>query len=244
MENISTIRKLTAFLLRQVAFYLTLLADILDKNDIIENRESRGLEIDKLENKVDYQMRENEEVIERNSERQIFGFNSREKEINRENEINRESESDPVDCENLQIRTTEYGDTEICEIKNDFGRERKDTVLSTDSGIDTVYNDFLQDFVTGKDPETGLDLICLDEVSYHNTREDAWIVIYDKVFEMTDYLEEGGHPGGEDVILEYLGYDATLAFRGVNHSKSALHFLEKYCIGILPSEERLNFTSE
>ena len=104
--------------------------------------------------------------------------------------------------------------------------------------------DFLQDFVLGKDPESGLDLICLDEVSYHNTREDAWIVIYDKVYEMTDYLEDGGHPGGEDVILEYLGYDATLAFRGVAHSKSALRFLEKYCIGILPSEERLNFSSD
>merc|ERR1711915_157818 len=116
MENISTIRKLTAFILRQAAFYLALLADILDKNDIIENRESRGLEIDKLENKGDYQMRENEEVIEKKGEKQIFGFNSREK------EINRESESNSVDCENLQIKTSEYGDTEICEMKNDFGR--------------------------------------------------------------------------------------------------------------------------
>merc|ERR1711915_316973 len=164
--GISTIRKLTAFLLRQAAFYLTLMADILDKNDIIENRESRGIAIDKLENKGDYQMRENEEVIESRSDIEIFGFNSREKEINI---INKESESDPVDCENLQIiKTTEYEDTEICEMKNYFGRERKDTVLSTDSGIDTLCNDFLQDFVTGKDPETGLDLICLDEVSYHN----------------------------------------------------------------------------
>merc|ERR1712098_7733 len=91
MENISTIRKFTAALLRQAAFYLALLADILDKNDIIENRDSRGIAIDKLENKRDYQMSENEEVIERNSERQIFGFNSREKEINKEKEINREN---------------------------------------------------------------------------------------------------------------------------------------------------------
>ena len=123
----------------------------------------------------------------------------------------------------------------------DSVRERKDTVTSVDSGIEF---DEIPDFATGKDEETGLDLISLDEVSYHNTRDDAWIVIYDQVYEMTDYLENSSHPGGEDVILEYIGYDATLAFRGVNHSKSALRFLEKYCIGILPLDERLNFSKE
>merc|ERR1712012_1274671 len=106
---------------------------------------------------------------------------------------------------------------------SDKKRERKETISSEDSG---------------------LDLISLDEVSYHYMREDAWIVIYDKVYEMTEYLEGAQHPGGEDVILEYLGYDATLAFRGVNRSRSALRVLDKYCIGILPANERLNFSSD
>ena len=61
---------------------------------------------------------------------------------------------------------------------------------------------------------------------------------------LTEYLEGAQHPGGEDVILEYLGYDATLAFRGVNHSRSTLRVLDKYCIGILPANERLNFSSD
>ena len=67
------------------------------------------------------------------------------------------------------------------------------------------------------DPETGLEMISLEEVSYHFTRDDAWMVIYDKVHDMTEYLERRSHPGGEDVMLEYLGYDATMAFRGVGH---------------------------
>ena len=129
----------------------------------------------------------------------------------------------------------------LSESNFDSVRERKDTVTSTDSGFEF---DEIPDFPTGKDEKTGLDLISLDEVSYHNTRDDAWIVIYDQVYEMTNYIESSSHPGGEDVIMEYIGYDATLAFRGVNHSKSALKFLDRYCIGILPLDERLNFSKE
>merc|ERR1712020_627902 len=119
-------------------------------------------------------------------------------------------------------------------------RSRKDTILSSDSGIDSYE---IPDFPTGRDEETGLDFINLEEVSYHNVMEDAWMVVYDKVYEMTEYLECNRHPGGQDVILEYLGYDATLAFRGVGHSKPAMKMMEKYCIGILPHDERLNFSS-
>merc|ERR1712173_466318 len=118
-------------------------------------------------------------------------------------------------------------------------RMRKESILSSDSGID--YE--IPDFMTGKDEETGLDFISLEEVSFHSLMEDAWMVVYDKVYEMTEYLESGQHPGGQDVILEYLGYDAPLAFRGVGHSKPAMKMLEKYCIGILPHDERLNFSS-
>merc|ERR1711874_625883 len=107
-------------------------------------------------------------------------------------------------------------------------RSRKDTILSSDSGIDSYE---IPDFPTGRDEETGLDFINLEVVSYHNVMEDAWMVVYDKVYEMTEYLECNRHPGGQDVILEYLGYDSTLAFRGVGHSKPAMKMLEKYCIG-------------
>ena len=44
-------------------------------------------------------------------------------------------------------------------------------------------------------------------------------------------------------MMEYLGYDATMAFRGVGHSKGALRTLEKFLIGILPTQERLNLTT-
>ena len=47
------------------------------------------------------------------------------------------------------------------------------------------------------------------------------------------------HPGGAYVMEDYLGFDATLAFRSVGHSTDALTMLDNYLIGILPRNERL-----
>lgn len=112
-----------------------------------------------------------------------------------------------------------------------FGGEklRNDSVASVDSGIGDCHREV--------DSETGLEVISLEEVNQHDTREDGWLVIYDKVYQVTEYLRN--HPGGEEVVMEYLGYDATLAFRGVGHSSNAMRILEKYLIGILPRQDRL-----
>ena len=120
-------------------------------------------------------------------------------------------------------------------------RERKDTINSTDSGIEDSSDLGL---VGGTDEATGLELVSLEEVSWHGSREDAWLVLYDRVYEVTDYLATSRHPGGEDVILDYLGHDATLAFRSVAHSRAAFRGLQQYCVGILPPDERLNFSSD
>ena len=40
-------------------------------------------------------------------------------------------------------------------------------------------------------------------------------------------------------MLEFAGRDATIAFRGVGHSKMAEAALEPYLIGILTEKERL-----
>ena len=123
-----------------------------------------------------------------------------------------------------------------------LSRRRQDTLQSTDSGFADLAAELVQ---CGKDEATGLEVLSLEEVSWHCGEEDAWLVLYDRVYDVTEYLASGrGHPGGTEVILEYCGYDATLAFRGVGHSQAAARILEKYCIGILPENERLNFSSD
>ncbi|KAL6846342.1 hypothetical protein ACP4OV_023790 [Aristida adscensionis] len=58
------------------------------------------------------------------------------------------------------------------------------------------------------------------QVSTHNTRKDCWIIIKDKVYDVTSYVEE--HPGG-DAILNNAGDDSTEGFFGA-HS-TALEYL-------------------
>merc|ERR1712226_1602300 len=126
--------------------------------------------------------------------------------------------------------------------------QRRDTLASIDSGIgeelelesDELELEQLDGEDESTDPETGLRLISLDEVRDHCTLEDGWMVLYDRVYQVSQLLRL--HPGGEEVMAEYLGYDATIAFQGVGHSKAASRMLQPNLIGILPQEERLNFS--
>ncbi|OIW01226.1 hypothetical protein TanjilG_08067 [Lupinus angustifolius] len=49
------------------------------------------------------------------------------------------------------------------------------------------------------------------EVSLHHKRTDCWIIIKNKVYDVTPYVEE--HPGG-DAILAHAGDDSTEGFFG------------------------------
>lgn len=69
-----------------------------------------------------------------------------------------------------------------------------------------------------------------EEVAKHNTEKDVWIIINDKVYDCTEYLEL--HPGGVDSITINAGDDATEDFVAI-HSAKATKMLERYYIGDL-----------
>jgi hypothetical protein len=46
------------------------------------------------------------------------------------------------------------------------------------------------------------------EIMSHNTAESAWVVIRERVYDMTEFIK-GDHPGGEEIPLDYAGKDAT-----------------------------------
>ncbi|EFO99504.1 hypothetical protein CRE_22344 [Caenorhabditis remanei] len=71
--------------------------------------------------------------------------------------------------------------------------------------------------------------ITLKEIADHNTNKSAWIVIGNKVFDVTKFLDE--HPGGCEVLLEQAGSDGTEAFEDVGHSTDARHMKDEYLIG-------------
>lgn len=79
--------------------------------------------------------------------------------------------------------------------------------------------------------------ISLDAVAQHDDYSDCWVVIYDRVYDVTSFLQD--HPGGADVIMDYAGRDATLAFHGTGHSRDAIEQMRDYLIGELPESERI-----
>ncbi|VVC99875.1 uncharacterized protein LOC126969136 [Leptidea sinapis] len=80
-------------------------------------------------------------------------------------------------------------------------------------------------------------VITLAEVSQHDTPSDCWVVIYDRVYDISTFLDE--HPGGADIMLEYAGRDASIAFRSSGHSRMAAKALDRFLVGELPMHERL-----
>lgn len=78
--------------------------------------------------------------------------------------------------------------------------------------------------------KAGTKKFTLQEVEQHNTEEDCWIVVNDRVYDATEYLEL--HPGGVDSITINAGADSTDDFVAI-HSRKATKMLEKYYIGDL-----------
>uniref|UniRef100_A0A0N5BVB7 Cytochrome b5 heme-binding domain-containing protein n=1 Tax=Strongyloides papillosus TaxID=174720 RepID=A0A0N5BVB7_STREA len=73
------------------------------------------------------------------------------------------------------------------------------------------------------------------EVALHNSKESCWIILNDKVYDVTKFLDE--HPGGGEVILDQAGKDATEAFNDVGHSSDAIEMAKDYLIGKIPTDE-------
>ncbi|XP_055639811.1 cytochrome b5 isoform X2 [Toxorhynchites rutilus septentrionalis] len=76
----------------------------------------------------------------------------------------------------------------------------------------------------------------LVEIGKHNTPEDLWMVIDDKVYDVTKFQKE--HPGGEEVLIEAAGKDATNEFNDVGHSSDAKEQMKQFIIGEVVESER------
>ncbi|KAL8698252.1 MAG: hypothetical protein Q9224_001937 [Gallowayella concinna] len=62
------------------------------------------------------------------------------------------------------------------------------------------------------------------DVAEHSSKKDLFIVVHDKIYDATQFVDE--HPGGEEVLLDVGGQDATEAFEDVGHSDEARQILD------------------
>lgn len=69
------------------------------------------------------------------------------------------------------------------------------------------------------------------ELAKHNTKEDCWLAIHDRVYDVTRYMEY--HPGGVDELLRGAGIDATSLFNEVHRWVNYSSMLSKCLVGPL-----------
>ncbi|XP_041584395.1 cytochrome b5 type B-like [Vulpes lagopus] len=81
----------------------------------------------------------------------------------------------------------------------------------------------------GQGGETAVTYYRLEEVAKRNSLKEIWLVIHGRVYDVTDFLKE--HPGGEEVLLEQAGADASESFEDVGHSSDAREMLKRYYVG-------------
>ncbi|KAF9581723.1 hypothetical protein BGW38_001154 [Lunasporangiospora selenospora] len=74
----------------------------------------------------------------------------------------------------------------------------------------------------------------LADLAEHSSREDLYLVIDGKVYDCTKFLDE--HPGGEEVLVDEAGKDATESFEDVGHSEEAREMLTDMFVGNFQSE--------
>lgn len=76
----------------------------------------------------------------------------------------------------------------------------------------------------------------LEEIQKHKDSKSTWVILHHKVYDLTKFLEE--HPGGEEVLREQAGGDATENFEDVGHSTDARELSKTYVIGELHPDDR------
>ncbi|XP_020853351.1 cytochrome b5 [Phascolarctos cinereus] len=76
----------------------------------------------------------------------------------------------------------------------------------------------------------------LEEIRKHNHSKSTWLILHYKVYDLTKFLEE--HPGGEEVLREQAGGDATENFEDVGHSTDAQELSKTFIIGELHPDDR------
>uniref|UniRef100_A0A3Q0T169 Cytochrome b5 n=1 Tax=Amphilophus citrinellus TaxID=61819 RepID=A0A3Q0T169_AMPCI len=76
----------------------------------------------------------------------------------------------------------------------------------------------------------------LSEIEAQNSFKSTWIIIHNKVYDVTKFLEE--HPGGEEVLREQAGGNATESFEDVGHSTDAREMASSLMIGEVHPDDR------
>jgi len=77
----------------------------------------------------------------------------------------------------------------------------------------------------------------MSEIAANTDETTTWLKIGNSVFDVTPYIASGEHPGGDEILRDAAGTDATSMFEDIGHSTTARSILTKYRIGTADSVE-------
>ncbi|XP_037085610.1 cytochrome b5-like [Pollicipes pollicipes] len=82
----------------------------------------------------------------------------------------------------------------------------------------------------------GEEVFSLKEVQQHTGDPDIWMIIHNRVYDVTKFMDE--HPGGEEVLRDMAGKEATENFEDVGHSTDAREMMKEFEIGELAEADQ------
>ena len=123
-------------------------------------------------------------------------------------------------------------------VAQDDDQDNNQTATSTTSGASETANGSNETSspAPAQEGESGLELFA-SEVAERNTPDNCWTIIDGVVYDLTDYIQSGEHPGGDRVVAA-CGIDGTDLFTGEDpsgrrHSPLASSVLEDFELGPL-----------
>nr|XP_012232311.1 PREDICTED: LOW QUALITY PROTEIN: nitrate reductase [NADH] 3-like [Linepithema humile] len=76
------------------------------------------------------------------------------------------------------------------------------------------------------------------EIEKNKDIDKVYLILHDKVYNVHSFLNE--HPGGEEILLDHKGKDASEDFDDVGHSNDAMELMKKYHVGELTESDKTN----
>jgi tRNA wybutosine-synthesizing protein 1 len=86
-----------------------------------------------------------------------------------------------------------------------------------------------------------LPLLTYGEVALHTSPGDCWLIVHGLVYDVTPFLKS--HPGGQSVLLESAGKDATSEFEQASHPEYARNDMQEYLVGRLDKQSAMSASS-
>ena len=78
------------------------------------------------------------------------------------------------------------------------------------------------------------------EVAKHNTKDDCWIILDERVYDITRFIDR--HPGGVGPVANMAGKDATDVFANYHAARVYKNMLPQYLVGectdVMQSDDR------